>query len=146
MKHLIALVISGLTSLGASTVNPNQIRPCQGAANFVIMTVNSKTICAQIDPASFIVDTSTNPPTLRAIIPSSPLPTFITGETPSGTVDGTNSSFGLAATPLAGSLILYRNGIRQQLGGDYTLVGSTINFLTASIPQSSDILLADYRK
>src|SRR6202030_3702849 len=42
---------------------------------------------------------------------------FADGETPSGTMDGTNAIFSLAAAPSpAGSLQLYRNGL-QQLSG-----------------------------
>jgi len=71
---------------------------------------------------------------------------FVDAETPSGTVDGSNSSFTLAATPNpSASLRLYRNGLLQKAGVDHTLTGNTISFLSVSIPQSGDILQASYR-
>jgi hypothetical protein len=73
---------------------------------------------------------------------------IIESETPSGSVDGANASFNLANTPVAGSLKLYKNGVRQQVGGanDYTLATATITFVAGNIPQTGDVLLADYRK
>lgn len=80
------------------------------------------------------------------------LPIFIDGEVPGGLINGTNPIFTLANTPNpAASLHLYNNGLRLLLGGDYTLSGNTITFLTLSIPQpagtsgSADLLQADYR-
>ncbi len=66
------------------------------------------------------------------------------GETPSGTLDGVNVTFTLHFQPAtANGIALFRNGMRQKLGGDYTVSGSTITF-TASAPQAGDLLLADY--
>lgn len=74
------------------------------------------------------------------------LPSFSTGETPSGTINGTNQTFTLANTPSpAISLELYLNGLLMSQGVDYTLSANTISFLTASTPQTGDILTASYR-
>lgn len=71
---------------------------------------------------------------------------FVDGEEPAGTVDGANATFVLAHTPApAFSLSLYRNGLYQKQGLDYTLTGSTVVFEPVSIPQPQDILLASYR-
>lgn len=70
----------------------------------------------------------------------------VDGETPAGTLNGTNLIFTLAFQPAASSLHLYRNGLRQKLGLDYTLSGNTITFLVAAVPQPGDTLLADYRR
>lgn len=81
--------------------------------------------------------------------PTVVLPTFVDGETPSGTINGTNTTFQLAGAPApATSLHLYLNGLRLCTGtcanaADYTLSGQTINF--ASPPQPGDQILADYR-
>ena len=57
---------------------------------------------------------------------------FTDGEVPGGVVDGTNATFTLANTPSpAGSLVLYRNGIAQKAGVDYTLTGRPYNFSPA---------------
>jgi len=71
---------------------------------------------------------------------------FVDSEVPGGTMDGSNSSFTLANTPNpAASLELFRNGLLMNQGGDYTLTGNTLAFLTSSIPQPGDVLLASYR-
>jgi hypothetical protein len=41
--------------------------------------------------------------------------------------------------------VLFRNGIAQQPGTDYTLTGSSIQFLGGAVPQPGDALLAWYR-
>jgi hypothetical protein len=74
-------------------------------------------------------------------------PTFIDQETPGGAVDGANVSFTIANAPQpAASLHLFRNGLLQRLGTDFTLSGATITFLTASTPQAGDTILASYRR
>lgn len=71
---------------------------------------------------------------------------FVDKETPSGTINGSNTGFTLANTPTAGTEHLYLNGILQRSGSgnDYTISGNAITFTTA--PVSGDILLCSYRK
>jgi hypothetical protein len=72
--------------------------------------------------------------------------TFVDGETPEGTVDGSNVSFTLGDVPSpSASLALYRNGLLQRQTLDYTLSGNGITFATGSVPQTGDVLLASYR-
>ncbi len=63
-------------------------------------------------------------------------------ETPSGSMNGSNVDFTLAATPISGSLHLILDGIFQLLGTDYTLSGATVTMTTA--PDSTDWLKAFY--
>lgn len=63
-------------------------------------------------------------------------------ETPSGTVNSSNTTFTLTTAPATGTLKLYQNGVRLKITDDYTLSGSTITFVTA--PTTGDTLLADY--
>ena len=71
---------------------------------------------------------------------------FVDLETPGGTVDGTNAAFTLSATPTpSASLLLFRNGLLQKAGVDYSLTGSMVTFLAGSTPQPGDLLLASYR-
>ena len=73
-------------------------------------------------------------------------PVFVDGETPGGAINGSNQTFTLANSPSpATSLDLYRNGLVQSVGVDYTISGSTITFLQVATPQSGDILQAFYR-
>jgi len=71
---------------------------------------------------------------------------FVDGEIPIGILDGVNTTFSLSQTPSpSSSLELYRNGVLQKLSVDFTLSGPDIQFLSASTPQSGDILQAFYR-
>ena len=65
-------------------------------------------------------------------------------ETPTGTVNGTNAAFTLAAAPSpAASLKLFVNGqLMAAAGEDYTLSGANITFVTA--PPTGSILRAWY--
>jgi hypothetical protein len=57
---------------------------------------------------------------------------FADNETPSGTINGSNTNFTLANTPNpAASLQLQLGGIFLTQGVDYTLSGATITFLAA---------------
>jgi hypothetical protein len=71
---------------------------------------------------------------------------FVDGDAPAGIVDGANPSFLVTSAPdPVGSLAVYRNGLLQKLGSDYTFSGRTIQFVEAAIPQPGDTLLASYR-
>lgn len=63
-------------------------------------------------------------------------------ETPGGTINGVNATFTLTQTP--STLLLFRNGVEQLLGTNYTLAGSTITFLAGYIPQTGDSLDSYY--
>lgn len=71
---------------------------------------------------------------------------FVDAEIPGGAANGSNTSFTLANAPSpALSLELFRNGLLMSQGGDYTLSSNAITFLSASIPQTGDVLLTSYR-
>jgi hypothetical protein len=71
---------------------------------------------------------------------------FVDGETPGGTLNGSNAVFSLVNAPNPGSsLALYRNGLLLRQGGDYLLSGDAITFQTGAVPQTGDILTAAYR-
>lgn len=71
---------------------------------------------------------------------------FVVEETPSGSINGSNTTFTIANTPTAGTVKLYLNGVRQKsgAGNDYTITTNTITFTTA--PVSGDVILCDYMK
>lgn len=71
---------------------------------------------------------------------------FVDKETPSGTINGSNTGFTLANTPTAGTEHLYLNGLLQESGSgnDYEISGASITMTTA--PVSGDKLRASYRK
>jgi hypothetical protein len=66
-------------------------------------------------------------------------------ETPSGTVNGSNTSFTISHTPIyANSLLVWINGVVQTQGSgkDYTISGTTITFATA--PATAQIIWSMY--
>lgn len=71
---------------------------------------------------------------------------FVTRETPSGSVNSSNTTFTLANTPTAGTEQVFLNGILQEpgAGNDYTISGSTITYLTA--PLTGDKIRVSYMK
>jgi hypothetical protein len=73
--------------------------------------------------------------------------TFVDGETPSGSIDGKNTTFTLANAPNpAISLKLSRNGILLKQNIDYTLANQIITFTSnAVLPGTGDVLIANYR-
>ena len=72
--------------------------------------------------------------------------TFADQETPGGMIDGVNASFTLAGGPTPpASLLLFRNGLAQKSGQDYSLAVNAITFLPGAIPHPGDTLLAWYR-
>ena len=58
---------------------------------------------------------------------------FVTREIPSGSVNGSNTSFTLANSPVSGTEQVFLNGMLQHqgVGNDYTISGDTITFATA---------------
>ena len=68
-------------------------------------------------------------------------------ETPKGVVNGINRDFTLSGIPLpAASLRVYRNGLLQKAGVDYTVAVDRITFFAVATPQPGDILQATFRK
>jgi hypothetical protein len=71
---------------------------------------------------------------------------IVMDEVPSGTIDGSNASFTLANTPLAGKLLVFKNGQKMFIGAsnDYTLSGAVVSFVAATIPLTGDTVQVTY--
>ena len=71
---------------------------------------------------------------------------FVDKEIPSGTINGVNTTFIVANTPVAGSEHLYLNGVLQESGSgnDYTITGASITYLSA--PLTGEKIRVSYRK
>lgn len=63
-------------------------------------------------------------------------------ETPAGAVDSVNTVFTLSQTPVANSLQVFVNGLRQNLTEDYSRVGPTLTFVVA--PTTGQEVRASY--
>jgi hypothetical protein len=71
---------------------------------------------------------------------------FWTLETPSGTVNGSNTVFTLAFTPVENDAVtVFLNGLFQRPTTDYSISGTTITFVTAP-PVASDVRTSYIRK
>jgi hypothetical protein len=70
---------------------------------------------------------------------------FVDAEEPTGAIDGVNTTYTLAGTPLAGSVKLMFNGqvLREGATNDFQITGSTIT--TLFTPETGDQLWVDYR-
>ncbi len=81
-----------------------------------------------------------------AMVPRTINGAYSDGEVPAGVIDGANRQFSLSQSPQpASSLLLYRNGILQRAGVDFTLSGQQITFCEMCTPLPGDILQAYYR-
>jgi hypothetical protein len=71
---------------------------------------------------------------------------FVFNETPSGTVNGVNTTFTLANVPTAGTVQVHLNGLLQVsgAGNDYTIASDVITYLTA--PKTGDVIKCHYMK
>lgn len=131
-----SFIISNQSS-GAVQVNANGgggIRSVAAQTNAVITLIAAGSAAGTWDPGTTAVPTGLNSSN------------FVTRETPSGTVNGSNTAFALANTPTAGTEEVFLNGILQEpgAGNDYTISGGTITYLTA--PLTGDKIRVNYRK
>ncbi len=116
--------------------------PAYGTGRVAIVDANGDLDTAVGNSTDCVYVSGTSGPCFDA----TQLPNYSDGESPSGVVDGSNTTFGLAGLPTpAKSLILFRNGIAQMQGFDYALTGSSIQFNAGAGPQPGDTLLAWYR-
>ena len=71
---------------------------------------------------------------------------FVDKEIPSGSINGSNTAFTLANTPVAGSEHVFLNGVFQEsgAGNDYTISGTAITMLSA--PLTGEKIRVSYRK
>lgn len=67
----------------------------------------------------------------------------VTGETPTGAINGTNVNFTLAHIPVAGSVIGFLNGLQQVSGTDFTVSGKVVTLAVA--PNSGSTLTFNYQ-
>jgi hypothetical protein len=65
-------------------------------------------------------------------------------ETPSGTVNGSNTVFTLSSVPAGSSLAMFINGLMLRKITDYTVSGTTVTFTDA--PATASQVRAEYFK
>jgi hypothetical protein len=143
-------VIDVIAADGSLTINPDSMQVKLDAAG--AMTVSASGIKNAVDNATVEINANALRVKPAGIGDTQLASTYqkqaniVTRETPSGTINGSNVTFTLAATPVSGTEQLFLNGILQEpgAGNDYTISGATITYLTA--PATGDRLRANYLK
>lgn len=97
---------------------------------------------------SAVVATSANHPTLAQVQTKLNgyilIAGYVVNETPSGTINSSNTAFSIANTPVTGDVQVFRNGMLQISGTDYTQSGTSLTYLYA--PTTGDNLKIIYIK
>jgi hypothetical protein len=110
MTTTTAVTATQLPNPTASTLGGVESLDCTGSGHIVKISTSGVPSCA--------ADTGANQ----------------TQGAPTGTINGSNTSFTLSPTPAASSNVnCFLNGVQQQqgAGNDYTISGATITYLTA---------------
>lgn len=134
-----------LTAADASvTINSSGIKVTPGTGGQVSLTNGSGVVAPTTLSGDVLSVSSAGSVTLATGIQRTS--GFVDRETPSGSVNGSNTAFTLANTPVAGSEHVYLNGLIQDpgAGNDYTISGANITYLTA--PLTGDKIRVSYRK
>ena len=130
-----AAITGGATTILSSNLTASKVLVSDGSGKVAVSTVTS-TELGYLASVSSSIQTQINTKLTAA--------NYIVRETPSGTLNSSNVTFGLAHTPTSGKEMVFLNGIVQNPGGgnDYTISGATITM--AAAPYSDDVLLATY--
>lgn len=103
------------------------------APSVTLTQVNGVWVIAAVPPA-------VTPPTL---------PTFVYGESSVAPTPQTSpQTFLLTNTPIAGTVQVYRNGVRQLAGTDYTISGANVTFIVQTSGPAlgpGDLIVFDYQ-
>ena len=146
MKHLIlflllAVGLQAQVSGPVTRVDPNQL-PTSTTQGVWMNIPGIGAVLVQLDPASIKLDLTTNPPTLKAITTTATIPPVNRDVIipPPNTQNVTISK----ATYVLATLHVYKNGLLQYQGGDYTVSGTTVSFI---IPTSTptDVIQLEYQ-
>lgn len=139
---MLALAASFLFAQAPGTQLPlDSVKGTPGTApRMAIIQINGKIIMADIGGGLILETPPTGNPILRAAAVA--LPNRAVGEVP--VAGATPAVFTLANIPKAGTLALYRNGIRQKPVLDYNLAGKVITFIPYYDSDLSPTIVADY--
>ena len=137
MKRLIlcALFSAMLSAQTATKPGVDQVRATPTFTG-VVVVINGTLLVAQLD-ASVAIDTTAGRPIIRAVYPTPPIIPVPVEEELSPT------AMTLGATPLPGTLEVFRNGIRLRVGRDFTLADKAVTF-TAQPILPDDLIVARY--
>lgn len=144
-KAVYNYVTSAVSASGGGTVTSVSVASANGFAGTVATATSTPAITIETTITGLLKGNGTAISAAVAGTDYQAPINFVVRETPSGTPNGSTTSFGLAHTPVSGSEELFLNGVLQDsgTGNDYTISGATITMLTA--PASTDKLRCSYR-
>jgi prefoldin subunit 5 len=142
----LSSTVNGLsTSVSQNSSALTTLQSNVGAMNSTV-TANSNSISTLQSTVAALNSTLTSLQNTVSSLSAGSTAAFSDAETPAGSINGTNGTFTLAKTPAAPtSVALYKNGILQSYGVDFTVSGQTVTFAAQSLPQSGDLMQAFYR-
>ena len=103
------------------------------------LIATNKTLTLATDPTSAMHAVT------KQYVDSKLAPSFVTNETPTGTINGTNTVFTLANTPITGSVELYQNSLLLLPSVHFTVSGSTITYVSGFQPTTGETHRVSYR-
>lgn len=146
MRHILILVALAGTLAGqdvntaASTrIRASQVKePTVAAASVRIVMPNGTVVYAQLAADSFVLDTTTSPPTLRVKMPTVPATQHYQVYRDA---DGGNGF----TLPTGTLVAVFRNGVLQWPVGDYTVAGGVLKFADPCC-EADEIVSVEMRK
>ena len=142
-----ALVVGGTITAGSGvTVLTNSAGQILNAATTGTAVNTASTLVLRDAAARFqAADPSANQDVATKVyVDTRVLGIPVKNEVPTGTINGTNPTFTLAYTPVAGTLNLRVNGVQLKPTTHYTLATATITFVSPYQPLTGEWLYADY--
>jgi hypothetical protein len=139
---LITLLTGAVLLLAQSSTLPLSSLRRVSATGVLAHTPGAGWHLAVLDPAGFQLDTSTTPPTIRAV----PVVTAITEKTVLVTPVGEQITMTIPdAGYVPASLHVYRNGLLLVAPNDYTVSGVTVNLVELQYLVAGDVAQLRYR-
>jgi len=151
IRSIVCFFLLAMFSLALaqqSSVNLQRQGTCPASSSTQIVIALPSTAkmaasaCLVLDPAGFVVDSTTSPPTVRL----KPLAGInFMDDDAACTSWLTSTTYALAHPPNPpSSLSIVQNGVTLKQGLDFTLSGSTVTFLF-NAPAATDALICRYR-
>lgn len=128
---------TGNISVNAANITANSLAIGVNATNIATNTTNIATNTTNISTNATNIANNTT-----AIAAKMDPTDFIAGETPTGAIDGINTMFTLANTPVANTYTVFLNGLALNPATDYSVVGAVITLTSA--PLVGDEVFVNY--
>jgi hypothetical protein len=147
LLKIILVLVSAAAAFGQAAYVPGVVSCPTGQMIVAAPVASSLTgftllhfSCVALD-SSVKLDASATPATIRSV--GAATINFAGNETPAGVLDGKNAVFQLAHAPIGGTLLLFRNGLKQTAGQDFAISGKVLTW-SPYVPAASDLINCSY--